>query len=41
MIPVFKLLLKKEEIDAAIESLKVGWLGMGKYVELFEKEISK
>ena len=38
MIPVFKPLLKKEEIGK-YESLKVGWLGMGKYVELFEKDI--
>ena len=41
MIPVFKPLLKKEELYAAQLSLKEGWLGMGKYVNLFEKEISK
>ena len=41
MIPVFKPLLEKEELNAAINSLKVGWLGMGKYVELFEKELQK
>ena len=41
MIPVFKPLLENEELNAAINSLKVGWLGMGKYVELFEKELQK
>ena len=41
LIPVFKPLLEKEEFDAAINSLRVGWLGMGKSVELFENEIKK
>ena len=27
-IPVFKPLIEKEEIDAAVEALKMGWLGM-------------
>ena len=41
MIPIFKPILKKEELKAAEISLKEGWLGMGKYVKLFEKEILK
>ena len=41
LIPVFKPLLEKEEFNAAINSLRVGWLGMGKSVELFENEIKK
>ena len=40
-IPVFKPLIEKEEIDAAIESLKMGWLGMGSYVKEFEERIEK
>lgn len=41
-IPVFKPLLRKNfEIKAAIKSLKEGWLGMGSYVEEFEKSIEK
>ena len=40
-IPVFKPLIEKEEIDAAIESLKMGWLGMGSYVKEFEEKIEK
>ena len=40
-IPVFKPLIEKEEIDAAVEALKMGWLGMGSYVEEFENQIAK
>jgi dTDP-4-amino-4,6-dideoxygalactose transaminase len=39
-IPVFKPLIESEEIAAAIESLELGWLGMGSYVKKFEKAIS-
>lgn len=35
-IPVFKPLIQDEEIDAATQSLRLGWLGMGKYVGDFE-----
>ena len=28
-IPVFKPLIENEEISAAVESLELGWLGMG------------
>ena len=36
-IPVFKPYIEKPEIDAATEALKMGWLGMGSYVDEFEK----
>lgn len=38
-IPVFKPLIESEEIDAAIKSLQVGWLGMGAEVGEFEKAL--
>lgn len=38
-IPVFKPLLTDDEINAAVESLKRGWLGMGSYVGDFEQKI--
>tara|TARA_B110000858_G_scaffold198473_1_gene265444 strand:- start:6963 stop:8123 length:1161 start_codon:yes stop_codon:yes gene_type:complete len=40
-IPVFKPLLGKHEINASTRVLKEGWLGMGKDVDKFEKNISK
>lgn len=40
MIPVFKPLIEKEEIDASRQSLEMGWLGMGSYVNEFEKKVS-
>lgn len=41
-IPVFKPLLRNNfEIRSAIKSLKEGWLGMGSYVDIFEKKIHK
>lgn len=39
MIPVFKPLIEKEEIDASREALEMGWLGMGSYVSGFEQKI--
>ena len=39
MIPVFKPLIEQEEIEASAESLKLGWLGMGSYVDQFEKKV--
>ena len=39
-IPVFKPLIEKEEIAAAVESLELGWLGMGSYVQQFEKAVT-
>lgn len=41
MIPVFKPLIEQEEIDASTESLKLGWLGMGSYVNKFENKIQE
>ena len=38
-IPVFKPLIAAEEIGAAVESLELGWLGMGSYVGRFEEEL--
>ena len=38
-IPVFKPLINKKTIKAAVKSLEVGWLGMGKSVDEFEKKI--
>jgi dTDP-4-amino-4,6-dideoxygalactose transaminase len=40
-IPVFKPLLQKEEIGAAVEAIELGWLGMGSYVGQFEDAIKK
>jgi dTDP-4-amino-4,6-dideoxygalactose transaminase len=39
-IPVFKPLIEKEEIEAAVESLELGWLGMGSYVKKFEESVA-
>lgn len=39
-IPVFKPLIEKEEIAAAVESLELGWLGMGSYVKQFEEHVA-
>ena len=40
-IPVFKPLIEKEEIAAAVESLELGWLGMGSYVKQFEDAVAR
>ena len=40
-IPVFKPLIQDQEIGAAVESLKLGWLGMGKYVGDFEDQLKR
>ena len=39
MIPMYKPLIEKEEIDAAREALEMGWLGMGSYVAKFEEVV--
>lgn len=41
MIPVFKPLIEKEEMDASRESLELGWLGMGSYVSQFESRVTE
>lgn len=38
-IPVFKPLIEQAEIQAAVESLELGWLGMGAYVGKFEEAV--
>lgn len=38
-IPVFKPLIEQDEIQAAVESLELGWLGMGAYVGKFEEAL--
>lgn len=38
-IPVFKPLIEAEEIYSVQESLEVGWLGMGSYVNKFENKV--
>ena len=40
-IPVFKPFIDEAEITAAKEALEMGWLGMGSYVDHFEKEVYK
>lgn len=39
-VPVFKPLIEREEISAAVESLELGWLGMGSYVKAFEEAVA-
>ncbi|MCS4309435.1 dTDP-4-amino-4,6-dideoxygalactose transaminase [Rheinheimera pacifica] len=39
-IPVFKPLITEQEINAATESLRIGWLGMGAAVGEFEQHLS-
>ena len=40
-IPVFKPLLEAEEFEAAHAALELGWLGMGSYVEEFERGLER
>ncbi len=40
MIPVFKPLIEQDEIDASTQSLELGWLGMGSYVNEFEEKVN-
>ena len=39
-IPVFKPLLEEEEIQACVEAMELGWLGMGSYVGQFEQALA-
>lgn len=41
MIPVFRPLLERSDIDAVVGALEMGWLGMGSYVGEFEAAIQK
>jgi dTDP-4-amino-4,6-dideoxygalactose transaminase len=38
-VPVFKPLIEEDEINAAAEALRMGWLGMGSYVHKFEEAL--
>lgn len=40
-LPVFKPLIQHEEIEAAVTSLEVGWLGMGASVGEFEEALER
>jgi len=40
-VPVFKPLIQAEEINAAVESLELGWLGMGSYVNELEQALAR
>lgn len=40
-IPVFKPLIEDEEIEAASQSLRLGWLGMGASVGEFERSLGE
>lgn len=40
-IPVFKPLIEQDEIQSAIKSLEVGWLGMGASVGKFEEALKE
>lgn len=41
VIPVFKPLIEKEELDACARVFKIGWLGMGSFVNEFEEKVKK
>jgi dTDP-4-amino-4,6-dideoxygalactose transaminase len=41
VIPLFKPLIQREEMDAARDALELGWLGMGSYVGAFEKRLEQ
>jgi dTDP-4-amino-4,6-dideoxygalactose transaminase len=40
-IPIYKALMEAEELEAAEEALRGGWLGMGSYVGDFERAVEK
>jgi len=40
-VPMFKPLIEEPEIGAAVESLRMGWLGMGSYVNEMEQALSE
>lgn len=39
-VPVFRPLIERQEIAAAVQSLELGWLGMGSYVKEFEEAVA-
>jgi dTDP-4-amino-4,6-dideoxygalactose transaminase len=40
-VPLFQPVIGQEELDAAREALEHGWLGLGSYVEAFERELER
>jgi dTDP-4-amino-4,6-dideoxygalactose transaminase len=40
-VPVYKPLIEQEEIQASIDALELGWLGMGSYVAQFEASLKE
>lgn len=40
-IPIYRALIEQEELEAAEEALRGGWLGMGSYVGDFERAVEK
>jgi dTDP-4-amino-4,6-dideoxygalactose transaminase len=40
-VPIYKPLIDDDEIAAATEALRLGWLGMGSYVDDFERAVAK
>ncbi|HEX3622177.1 MAG TPA: DegT/DnrJ/EryC1/StrS family aminotransferase [Acidimicrobiales bacterium] len=40
-IPIYKALMEAEELEAAEDALRRGWLGMGSYVGDFERAVEK
>jgi len=40
-IPVFKPVIQQDELDATRAALEMGWLGMGSYVDAFEKRLKQ
>lgn len=40
-VPVYNPLIENDEINACVNALKLGWLGMGSYVAQFEEAIRK
>ena len=41
MIPVFKPLIEREEIQASTAALELGWVGMGSFVNQFERDLAR
>ncbi|HUT50214.1 MAG TPA: DegT/DnrJ/EryC1/StrS family aminotransferase [Alphaproteobacteria bacterium] len=39
-VPMFRPLIEQPEIDAAVEALRMGWLGMGSYVNEMEQALT-
>ena len=40
-VPIYRPLMEGEEVEAAAAALRLGWIGMGSYVEEFEHAVQK